>query len=366
MKLLYSGASGCDEPTLKRLLLVGTELVFMDRPSVTFGKWGTIGHASMFRALDTRGEPVTVSVLSAPSGPATRLYEPYAAADFENPDFTRTCLEGLRDPVFASKFIQIEGNYGDGVKGRTIIDALTRDTDLTPLALSAEADPRRMFRVDTVDERRATLKTIVADASIQVTSALIVADEAQAITVANDPYFLKLLSMRTSAPTYVGGSAPHAWLIGLEFAKAVIPEQALGKLGVPDIVAYRRKSAEVYRAWSTELNEIAAKIDDLTIAEAHDRIPKLIATELEPRLVAYNSEMTSIRDSLFGDIVKGITDWKVPALSFGSMATIGYTAAITAFLSSATAMAARPVIDYVVARRAAGRRHAISYLLGLK
>jgi hypothetical protein len=49
MKLLYSGSSACDEPTLKRLLLVGTELVFMDRPSVTFaGKWGTVGHTSIF------------------------------------------------------------------------------------------------------------------------------------------------------------------------------------------------------------------------------------------------------------------------------------------------------------------------------
>lgn len=39
MKLLYSGQSACDEATFKRLLMIGTELAFMDRPSVTFGKW---------------------------------------------------------------------------------------------------------------------------------------------------------------------------------------------------------------------------------------------------------------------------------------------------------------------------------------
>jgi MFS superfamily sulfate permease-like transporter len=114
------------------------------------------------------------------------------------------------------------------------------------------------------------------------------------------------------------------------------------------------------------LNEIAAKIDDLTVADARDRIPRMVATELEPRLVAYRAEMASVRDSLFGDLMKAVTDWKVPALSFGSMATMGYTAAITAFVSSAAAMATKPVVDYVTARRGAARKHAVSYLVGLK
>ena len=131
MKLLYAGGSGCSEPTLKRLLLVGTELAFMDRPSVIFGKWGTVGHQSMFRRIDTEGEPVTISAYAPPSGPASSLYEPYAIADFENPEFAKTVLEWLRaDRAFASKFIQPEANYGDGVKGKSIVEALGRDTTL--------------------------------------------------------------------------------------------------------------------------------------------------------------------------------------------------------------------------------------------
>src|SRR5262249_52937947 len=59
------------------------------------------------------------------------------------------------------------------------------------------------------------------------------------------------------------------------------------------------------------------------------------------------------------------TNWKVPALSFGSMATLGFTAAIAAFVSSAGAMAAGPIADYVRSRRSARRKHAISYLVGL-
>ncbi len=140
-----------------------------------------------------------------------------------------------------------------------------------------------------------TLKMIVAYASVQVTGALVVADDAQATPVADDPYFLKPLSLRTSGTRYISASAPNAWLVGLEFAKTVIPDQALEKLPVGEIVEYWRKSADVYQAWASELNQMAAKIDDLTVDEARDRIPKMIATELEPRLVAYKAEMTSVR-----------------------------------------------------------------------
>jgi hypothetical protein len=222
-----------------------------------------------------------------------------------------------------------------------------------------------MFRVDTVEARQATLKIIMADASVQVTSALVVADEAQAVPVADDPYFLRLLSLRTSSTKYVGRTAPHAWLIGLEFAKAVIPDEVLQKLSLSEIIEYRRKSADVYRAWTAEINLMAAKIDDLTVAEAHARIPKLITTELEPKIVAYKAEMATIRDTLFGEIVKGVTNWKVPTLSFGSMATLGFTAAITAFVSSSAVMAVGPVADYVKSKRSVARKHAISYLIGL-
>jgi hypothetical protein len=90
MKLRYSGGSICDMPTLKRLILIGSELVFMDRPSVTFEKWGTVGHKSPFRQVDTRGDPVQISVHAPPAGPAHGLYAPYAAADFGNPEFIRT------------------------------------------------------------------------------------------------------------------------------------------------------------------------------------------------------------------------------------------------------------------------------------
>jgi hypothetical protein len=223
-----------------------------------------------------------------------------------------------------------------------------------------------MFAIQTLEDRRATLKIILFDASILVTSALVVADEAQAAPVADDPYFLRLLSQRMSSSKYVGSSSPHAWLLGMEFARSVIPDEALQKLSVAEVVEYRRKSQDVFQAWTGELNQIAAKIDDISILEATETIPKLIITELRPRIAAYKSEMAATRDALFGDLVKGISNWKVPGLSFGSMATMGFGAAVTAFAALTAGTVATSMVDFYKARRAAVRRHAVSYLIGLE
>jgi len=248
MKLLYGGGSQCDDPTFKRLLLIGTELAFMDRPAVTFGNSGTIGHASVFRQYNFDKAPVPVSVHAAPERQTQEIYEPYAEADFANPEFARTILEGIRnDPAFRTKFIQEHANYGDGITGRLIGSALARASDITPLTFAQEIGSRP-FTIDTTEGLQATLKVIMQDASVQVTSALLIADEAQAVPVSDDPYFLKLLALRTSSANYVGSASPHASLLGLEFARAVIPDEGLQRLSVKDIMTYREKAAPLYAA----------------------------------------------------------------------------------------------------------------------
>ncbi|WP_212414561.1 hypothetical protein [Bradyrhizobium sp. AUGA SZCCT0222] len=337
----------------------------MDRPSVTFGNWGTIGHASPLRDLIRASDIVPISVYAPTSGPAGDVYQPYAAADLENPVFVSAVMAGLRDSNFAAKFIQPKANYGDGLSGEDVLRGLLADPPAMPLTLLEEGDPRRMFKVETLEDRRATLKSIIVEASIQVTSALTVAQEAGASPVADDQHLLKLLSLRTGDPVYLGKQAPGAWLIGLEFAKAVIPEDVLAKIEANDVLEYRRKAADVYEAWTAELNGMAAKLDDLPINELQERISKLLIAELQPRLVSYKAEMASVRDALFADLMKSvIADWKVPTISLASMTWMGFAGALIAFLSTAGPPAAKSVIDYTKARGAAHRKHAVSFLIG--
>jgi hypothetical protein len=75
--------------TLKRLLIVGDELAFMDRPSVTFKQWGTVGRNSPMRRLPFETAPVQVRVFEPPSGPAENFFLSYIEADLTSPDFRR-------------------------------------------------------------------------------------------------------------------------------------------------------------------------------------------------------------------------------------------------------------------------------------
>ena len=66
MKLLYSGEEFCDQPVMKRMLVVAAEIHFMDRPSVTFKNWGTVGSDSYARRIDWSGSPVLIDVFKPP------------------------------------------------------------------------------------------------------------------------------------------------------------------------------------------------------------------------------------------------------------------------------------------------------------
>ena len=83
MRVLYSGGTICNFQTLQRLALLADEVGFMDRPSVTFGKFGTVGMASEFRRIDTTGSAVRFSVHEPPAGPASELYLRYVDADLK-------------------------------------------------------------------------------------------------------------------------------------------------------------------------------------------------------------------------------------------------------------------------------------------
>jgi hypothetical protein len=51
------------------------------------------------------------------------------------------------------------------------------------------------------------------------------------VPVTDDPFLAELLGIRASDKTYLGGTAPMAPWLGMEFASAVIPDDALGSQG---------------------------------------------------------------------------------------------------------------------------------------
>jgi hypothetical protein len=158
MRLLYSGTSECDQPTLKRLLVIADEISFLDRPSVMFGNWGTVARPSFFRRFSSEGSPVGLSVFAPPSGPVTRLFQEYIQADLQNSDFIRTFVEGLKKSEhFSAKLIQLDANYGS-CTGSEVRAALINDQALLmPMDANVEIEhPENFFDIRTAVGRRDT------------------------------------------------------------------------------------------------------------------------------------------------------------------------------------------------------------------
>ena len=282
-------------------------------------------------------------------------------ADITNPGFIKAFLDGLReDNIFAERFLPPTANYGDGRNGVDIRRLLAADESLYNVALDLSQDhPSLMYKPETPAGRRAVFKTLIVDASIQVTSALLMADEIDALPIADDVTYPRLLALRASSSNYIGGAHSLAPRLGLEFARSIIPDEVMRKLEFRDIFEYRNKTKDVYRAWNIEITKTAAKISEIDMQDPDETIRKLIATDLQPKVLEYESELVSIRDQLFGNLIKGVATREFPTISLAYLANLGFAGAVAAFAAAMKGTVPH-IVDYVSSRRAAIRKHAVS------
>jgi hypothetical protein len=367
MKLLYLGDLPATD-TLQRLFVLGEEICFLDHPSVMIpGQWGTVRRHSAMRPFNTGTDSVRLSVHEPPGQDALSVYEYYARSDLLNEDFVRSFLDGLKNnEKFSFRCIQPTANYGDGLTGIQLRQRLISDQTLYQTSFDlAETEHSSMYQSHTPEGRKAISKTLLLTLSIQITSALLMADKLAAVPVADDNVLLRLLALRLSSPKYIGGTSSVAPFLGLQFVRAAIPDELMRRLDFKNIFEYRNNAKDIYVAWSTEINSTAAKIDDVDFQrDPNGAVQKIVATELMPKLGEYEREMAAIRDKMFGDLMKSIIKWEFPALSLGYIANLGFTGALAAFAAGARA-AVPHLVDYVTASRAAKRNHAVSYLVGL-
>jgi hypothetical protein len=372
MKLLFGDNLLCAEPTLKRLMVIADEIGFLDRPSVMGpalggGQWGLIGAKTPIRQFTTEDAVVKWTAFEpAPELSQPEVYQSYVDADFKNPKFIATILDGLKDNAFAEKLIQLEANYGGGKTGTSVRQALLSDITLRQAPLTPEIVGGQLFDVDTAEGRLTTLKMMGIEASVRLTNTLLNSEYYGIAPVSDDKVFARLLSMRAS-PSPAAGSAPKmAPFLGFHLVSAVMPDEILQKLSIKDIDEYRKSSKDAYLAWSTEINRLSIAIDNMPFDKAQKEIPKLIATKLMPKLVESKNDMTSVRDKMFGDLVKAIAKvhYQIPTLTIAYL-TSDVLGTLASFVASYAPAVAPVISNYVTARRAAGRKNSMSYLLGL-
>ena len=145
-------------------------------------------------------------------------------------------------------------------------------------------------------------------------------------------------------------------------ATALIPDEVLQAITFEDLFDYRRKTEDAYAAWSTESNRLALRICDMDPAAVSRELPAIIHGEFKPRMLDYRNE--TMRDRMFGQLVRKVTIWNVPSLSLAYLSGLSVPAAIALF--AGTLVPAVPtIVDYYVERRALQRKNSAAYLVGL-
>ena len=139
-------------------------------------------------------------------------------------------------------------NYSSG-SGADVRDALINDPALlVPMDPNVEIEhPEHFFDTSTASGRRDTLKSLLIETSINVTNALIMSEHTGTLPVTDDFYFAKLLAMRSTDSSYLGGVSRLAPFLGFEIAKSVIPDEALQRLGIQEILKYREETKDHMR-----------------------------------------------------------------------------------------------------------------------
>jgi hypothetical protein len=365
MRVVISGSDFPELQTFKRLLLLADEIVFLDRPSVMFGNWGTVGHASNIRSFQTEGLPVKLSAHTPPSGQDEGLYASYLETDLHNPRFLQIVLDGLaKDDRFANRLIQLQGNYG-AATGKELRDAVVSDPAVMNGDKEITMNPEVVYRLDTSAQRQETFKHIVVEASIRVTSTLLVAEEEGLIPVSDDPFLSRLLALRTYDASYVGQTPRVAPSLGIAIATAVVPDEVVGQLQIGDILDYRQDAKPAYDAWTVELDRLGATIGEMDPDAIERQLPTILAKEVNPRVAEYKRELTNVLDRMFGDLVKGVATWQVPSLSIAYLASLNFSHALALYASAVVVPAVPTVVNYYLDRRKLQRTNSYAYLVGL-
>jgi hypothetical protein len=222
----------------------------------------------------------------------------------------------------------------------------------------------RMFQITTCEDRRQTLKSLLIEASIHVTNAMLVSERTGLLPVTDEPYMARLLALRSADSAYVGTTPRVTPSLGIAVAKAVIPDETLSKLKFSDLFEYRKSAKDAYEAWSVEIERLSAEVAAMDPPSVESHLPRIIATQVAPRIVDYRNEMKTVRDKLFGDLMKQVAKWELPSISLAYLTNLDLPGALALF-AAALGPVIPTLVDYFQGRRKIARKNSMAYLVGV-
>jgi len=335
MNLIYSDGPDTDGLTFRRLLLLGSELTFVNRPSIQMAKdFGTVAVASGVTQVQPlfAGSPIKLNVGTPPDTVfASSFYREYFQKDLQNPLFIEIVIDGIVDNWFHHWMFDNTKMVNEFSDLKNWI--ITNRKELIATDFSSVEKPDKPFSLSNKTDALFAFWTMLFEESLQVTAVLSIAEKFGGSPLSINPHLNRLIALRLSSSVY-NGKLIQTKSLGMRLFESMIPDEALAQLSLEDILKFREKTKDYYDVWEAEINKLESQYLLQDINYSPVEFQKVLDQEIRPRVIEYKNEISKIRNELFANLLKTVKNVGISFVAGGTLSAISPGAAIAGFIAA--------------------------------
>src|SRR5688572_14504784 len=172
---------------------------------------------------------------------------------------------------------------------------------------------------------------LLAEKSMKCTSVLHVCNNIGSSPLVYNPYLNRLLTQRITNGMYTGKNTISR-ILGIKLIEGLIPDAALAKLSIEELLTFRDDTRAYYDAWITEVKKLEADLIKETFSFSDLEIQLFIESQIAPEILKLKNEIKKIRDDRFKDVMKIVKNTTISLISAGTLSALSLPAAVVAFI----------------------------------
>jgi len=338
MNIIFSDNHSIDAITLKKLMLTGNEISFVNRPSISLAKdVGTVAVNSSLTGWEERlsNDIVKIKVVEPPTSVfSSEYYHRYFQIDQNNIEFIKTIINGIKNKWIGDWLLDSTGKKDGTVQGFPTLkdwilnsEQLILDTDLNEIPIQ---DAGQFFELDSLNDAFSGFRTTLWEYSLRVTAILYACNSELANPISISPFLDRAINIRLSDKSYDKNTKPSRSL-GFKVMDTLISDEALEYIEFPDILKFRQETKDLYQNYIVEMNRMESEI--LKAGNEID-INYIMDSSINPELNKIRNELLKVRDNRFKKVLTMINNGVFTAITTGALSFVNLPMAIIGFVGT--------------------------------
>ncbi|ABQ06619.1 hypothetical protein [Flavobacterium johnsoniae] len=335
MNLIFSDSSSIDGITLKKLMLVGNNISFIDRPSISLAKnVGTVGVHSNIRGFEDQltNEVVTIKTIEPPTSVFhSNFYRQYFQIDQNNAEFKKVVIGAILTGWFDYWLLDSTGKNNNVQGHKNLIEWISKNQQLileTDLSELQEADVENFFALETLEDALRAFRTMLWEFSLKTTAILHGCNIESASPISISPYYDQAIKIRISDSGY-SGKKSNAKKLGLNIMEMFLSDQALEQIHFKEILSFRKETEQIYQNYIIEINKLEAEL--IRSGEEIDLL-YLMDTKINPEINKLRNELLKARNLRFKKLLTILNNGVFSTIAAGTLSLVNLPAAVLGFV----------------------------------